>query len=114
AGSRGPDRGELVVLFAGTCGRVHAKWLEDTAFYRYTRFVAVNEVGADPDRIGVDPDALHEHALSMVRNRPDAMTTLSTHDTKRSAAVPARLAVLTAQPPDSAGAVQDLQPPTAA
>src|SRR5699024_9578715 len=45
--TRSADRDELVVRFAQTCGPVHAKGLEDTAFYRYTRFVAVNEVGAD-------------------------------------------------------------------
>ncbi|HLQ79656.1 MAG TPA: malto-oligosyltrehalose synthase [Brachybacterium sp.] len=112
--TRSADRDELVVRFAQTCGPVHAKGLEDTAFYRYTRFVAVNEVGADPDRIGVDPDALHDHALSMVRNRPDAMTTLSTHDTKRSEDVRARLAVLTEQPLEWAVVVQDLQRATAA
>lgn len=118
AGSAGrtgsADRDEVVVRFAQTCGPVHAKGLEDTAFYRYHRFVAVNEVGSDPDRIGVDPDELHDHALSMVRTRPDAMTTLSTHDTKRSEDVRARLAVLTEQPSEWAVVVQDLERATAA
>src|SRR5699024_11248267 len=85
--TRSADRDELVVRFAQTCGPVHAKGLADTAFYRYTRFVAANEVGADPDRIGVDPDALPDHALSMVRTPPGAMTTPSTHATQRSADV---------------------------
>lgn len=107
------ERDEVVVRFAQTCGPVHAKGLEDTAFYRYTRFVAVNEVGADPDRIGVEPDQLHDHALAMVRTRPDAMTTLSTHDTKRSEDVRARLAVLTEQPLEWALVVQDLDRVTA-
>lgn len=111
--SRSEERDEVVVRFAQTCGPVHAKGLEDTAFYRYTRFVAVNEVGADPDRIGVDPDELHDHALSMVLTRPDAMTTLSTHDTKRSEDVRARLAVLTEQPLEWAVVVQDLERATA-
>ena len=75
------QRAEVIVRFAQTCGPVHAKGLEDTAFYRYTRFVAVNEVGSDPERIGVEPDDLHDHALEIRRTHPDAMTTLSTHDT---------------------------------
>ncbi len=107
--SRSADRDEVVVRFAQTCGPVHAKGLEDTAFYRYTRFLAVNEVGADPDRIGVEPDTLHDHALAMVRTRPDAMTTLSTHDTKRSEDVRARLAVLTEHPQEWALTVQELE-----
>jgi (1->4)-alpha-D-glucan 1-alpha-D-glucosylmutase len=107
------ERDEVVVRFAQTCGPVHAKGLEDTAFYRYTRFLAVNEVGADPERIGVGADELHDHALTMVRTRPDAMTTLSTHDTKRSEDVRARLAVLTEQPLEWALVVQDLERATA-
>ncbi|ASK66869.1 malto-oligosyltrehalose synthase [Brachybacterium avium] len=111
--TRSAERDEVVVRFAQTCGPVHAKGLEDTAFYRYSRFVAVNEVGSDPDRIGVDPDELHDHAASMVLTRPDAMTTLSTHDTKRSEDVRARLAVLTEQPLEWAVVVQDLERATA-
>lgn len=107
------DRAEVIVRFAQTCGPVHAKAYEDTAFYRYTRFLAVNEVGADPDRIGVDPDTLHQHAASMVRTRPNAMTTLSTHDTKRSEDVRARLACLTELPDDWALTVHALQRATA-
>ena len=107
------ERAEVMVRFAQTCGPVHAKSLEDTAFYRYCRFLAVNEVGSDPERIGVEPDELHDHALSMLRTRPDAMTTLSTHDTKRSEDVRARLAVLTEQPLEWALTVQALDQATA-
>ncbi|GAA1489642.1 (1-_4)-alpha-D-glucan 1-alpha-D-glucosylmutase [Brachybacterium sacelli] len=107
------ERAEVVIRFAQTCGPVHAKGLEDTAFYRYTRFVAATEVGADPERIGVEPDELHDHALTMLRTRPDTMTTLSTHDTKRSEDVRARLAVLTEDPLDWALLVQDLDRATA-
>ncbi|MCW1805822.1 malto-oligosyltrehalose synthase [Brachybacterium squillarum] len=107
------DRAEVVVRFAQTCGPVHAKAHEDTAFYRYPRFLPVTEVGADPDRIGVEPDDLHDHALMMVRTRPDSMTTLSTHDTKRSEDVRARLAVLTEAPLDWAVTVQALEQATA-
>lgn len=106
------ERAEVIVRFAQTCGPVHAKALEDTAFYRFTRFVAVNEVGSDPDRIGVEPDAVHDHAATMLRTRPDAMTTLSTHDTKRSEDVRARLAVLTELPLEWALTVQALDQAT--
>ena len=74
----------------------------------------MNEVGSDPERIGVESDVLHDHALHMVRTRPDAMTTLSTHDTKRSEDVRARLAVLTEQPLEWALVVQDLDRATSA
>ena len=107
------ERAEVIVRFAQTCGPVHAKALEDTAFYRYTRLLAVNEVGSDPDRIGVEPDVLHDHAAAMLRTRPDAMTTLSTHDTKRSEDVRARLAALTEQPLEWALTVQALDQATA-
>ena len=107
-------RSEVVVRFAQTCGPVHAKGLEDTAFYRYTRFLAVTEVGSDPERIGVEPDDLHDHALEKRHTHPDAMTTLSTHDTKRSEDVRARLAVLTEQPLEWAVLVQDLDRATSA
>lgn len=118
AGSAGrtaePDRAEFMVRFAQTCGPVHAKGLEDTAFYRYHRFIAVNEVGGDPDRIGVDPDDLHEHCRRMLRTFPDSMTTLSTHDTKRSEDVRARLAVLTELPSEWARTVAALREATLA
>ncbi|WP_442878154.1 malto-oligosyltrehalose synthase [Brachybacterium sp. J144] len=103
------DRAEVVIRFAQTCGPVHAKAHEDTAFYRYPRFLPVTEVGADPERIGVEPDELHDHALAMVRERPDSMTTLSTHDTKRSEDVRARLAVLTEAPREWSLLVLDLE-----
>lgn len=112
--SRSAERDEVVVRFAQTCGPVHAKGMEDTAFYRYTRFLAVNEVGADPDRIGVEPDELHDHARHMMLTRPDAMTTLSTHDTKRSEDVRARLAVLTEKPMEWSILVEELERATLA
>ncbi|MBV7411867.1 malto-oligosyltrehalose synthase [Dermabacteraceae bacterium TAE3-ERU27] len=118
AGSAGrtnsPRRREFVIRFAQTCGPVQAKSLEDTAFYRYNRFVGVNEVGSDPRIIGVDPDELHEHARRMVHSFPDSMTTLSTHDTKRSEDTRARLAVLTEMPHEWLDTVTELREATAA
>ncbi|MDO5645083.1 MAG: malto-oligosyltrehalose synthase [Dermabacter sp.] len=102
------ERAEFMIRFAQTCGPVHAKAMEDTAFYRYNRFVAVNEVGASPDLIGVGPEAVHDHCLTMLRTFPLSMTTLSTHDTKRSEDVRARLAALTESPAEWAVAVAQL------
>ncbi len=55
-------RRELVVRFQQTCGPVMAKGVEDTAFYRWQRFVALNEVGGDPARFGTTPEELHAAA----------------------------------------------------
>ena len=72
-----------------------AKGVEDTAYYRYTRFIALNEVGGDPARFGVEPDGLPRGAAAPAGSvAPRGMTTLSTHDTKRGEDVRARLAVL--------------------
>ncbi len=88
-----PD-GELATRVQQTSGMVMAKGVEDTAFYRYNRLVALNEVGGDPDRFGVSPAEFHDRNAGRVASWPRTMTTLSTHDTKRSEDVRARLAVL--------------------
>ena len=89
---------ELVVRFQQVCGPVMAKGVEDTAFYRYLRLTALNEVGGDPGRFGVDVATWHEACAAAQRDWPRAMTTLSTHDTKRTEDVRARLAVLSEVP----------------
>jgi (1->4)-alpha-D-glucan 1-alpha-D-glucosylmutase len=91
---------ELAVRFQQFTGAVMAKGVEDTAFYRWTRFTARNEVGNDPAKFGIWPDEFHECAERRQRRRPAGMTTLSTHDTKRSEDVRARLAVLAELPGD--------------
>ena len=85
---------ELVVRFQQTTGPVLAKGVEDTAFYRWSRLLALNEVGGDPDWFGVRPDEFHTVAAHLAAAWPGTMTTLSTHDTKRQEDVRARLAVL--------------------
>ena len=82
------------IRFQQLTGAVMAKGVEDTAFYRWTRFVALNEVGGAPERFGVAPDEFHAAATDRQRYWPTSMTTLSTHDTKRGEDVRARLAVL--------------------
>jgi (1->4)-alpha-D-glucan 1-alpha-D-glucosylmutase len=90
---RDPDDA-LCVRFQQTSGAVMAKGVEDTAFYRYTRFIALNEVGGSPGHFGLTPDAFHQAQWQRQRSAPTGMTTLSTHDTKRGEDVRARLAVL--------------------
>jgi len=89
---------ELVVRFQQTCGPVMAKGLEDTAFYRYNRLVALNEVGGAPAVLGRSVNEFHAAAAAAQRDWPLSMTTLSTHDTKRAEDVRARLAVLSEDP----------------
>ena len=80
------------------CGAVTAKAVEDCLFYRDTRLVSLNEVGGEPDRFGVDPAEFHHAAAVRARLWPQAMVTLSTHDTKRSEDVRARIGVLSQVP----------------
>ena len=93
-GAGGSGQHQLATAFQQTCGPVMAKGVEDTAFYRWTRLIALNEVGGDPDRFGVTPEGFHGFAGYLARHWPATMTTLSTHDTKRGEDVRARLAVL--------------------
>ncbi len=95
-GRRGRDaRGdEFCVRFQQTCGPAMAKGVEDTAFYRYLRLAPLNEVGGDPATLGIEPDRLHAWAADRQARHPLGMTGLTTHDTKRSEDVRARLAVL--------------------
>ncbi|MGQ0776895.1 MAG: malto-oligosyltrehalose synthase [Pseudonocardiales bacterium] len=88
----------LAIRFQQSSGAVMAKSVEDTAYYRWTRFLALNEVGGDPARFGLGVDAFHAAAAHREELAPRGMTTLSTHDTKRSADVRARLAVLAELP----------------
>ena len=96
---------DLVVRFQQVCGPVMAKGVEDTTFYRWNRLIALNEVGGDPaalDKPG--PERLHAWATYQQRHYPTGMTTLSTHDTKRSEDVRARLLAIAGHP-DAWGAV---------
>ncbi|MER7459122.1 malto-oligosyltrehalose synthase [Micromonospora sp. NPDC126480] len=94
---RDPDD-ELAKRFPQFTGAVMAKGVEDTAFYRWSRFVALNEVGGSPAHFGTPPAEFHRFAAARHVRWPAAMTTISTHDTKRSEDVRARLAVLSELP----------------
>ncbi len=91
-------RDELIVRFGQTTGPVLAKGVEDTAFYRWSRLAALNEVGGSPDIFGISPAEFHAAAGRLARRWPFTLTTLSTHDTKRQEDVRARLAVLAEWP----------------
>ncbi len=118
AGSAGlidePERRELIVRFQQTCGPVMAKGIEDTSFYRWFRLTSLNEVGGDPDRLGISADEFHAYAAAQVRDWPVAMTTLSTHDTKRSEDVRARIGVLSEMPTEWADRVRSWREAAAA
>ena len=102
-----PRRAELIIRFQQTCGPVMAKGIEDTAFYRWFRLVSLNEVGADPTRFGIATEELHDFAGRLHHDWPTSMTALSTHDTKRSEDVRARLAVVSELPSEWAQAVHE-------
>src|SRR5262249_20974304 len=101
----GGGRDEVVLRFQQTCGPGVAKGVEDTPFYRWSRLVALNEVGGEPDSHGTQPEAFHEFAGRLARDWPGTLTTLSTHDTKRQEDVRARLAVLAEIPHEWAAEV---------
>ena len=97
---------ELATRFEQTSGPVMAKGVEDSAYYRWARFVALNEVGGDPARFGTTVAQFHEAQQNRQAVKPASMTTLSTHDTKRSEDVRSRLAVLAELPTEWAGLVR--------
>src|SRR6202171_682614 len=80
------------------CGAATAKSIEDCLFYRDARLVSLNEVGGEPERFGVSAAEVHDRAAVRARLWPQAMTTLSTHDTKRGEDVRARIGVLSQVP----------------
>lgn len=90
----GKQETEFVLRFQQFTSPVMAKGVEDTAFYCFNRLTAMSEVGGDPDRNGISIAEFHEYCTRMQATHPLTMTALSTHDTKRSEDVRARLAVL--------------------
>jgi (1->4)-alpha-D-glucan 1-alpha-D-glucosylmutase len=90
--------GEPATRFQQLCGAVTAKAVEDCLFYRDARLVSLNEVGGEPQRFGVGAAEFHQSAADRARLWPQAMTTLTTHDTKRGEDVRARIGVLSQVP----------------
>ncbi|HKH56106.1 MAG TPA: malto-oligosyltrehalose synthase [Propionibacteriaceae bacterium] len=93
-------RDELAGRMQQLTGATMAKGAEDTAYYRYARFVALNEVGGNPDQFGIPVEEFHRLQADRQDHQPESMTGLSTHDTKRGEDVRARLAVLSEVPDD--------------
>ncbi|MFN3890804.1 MAG: malto-oligosyltrehalose synthase [Beijerinckiaceae bacterium] len=100
--SRSPSRQVLIERiirrFQQLTGPVMAKSLEDTLFYRYARFVALNEVGADPSRFGLAIGSFHAFNEARAARWPTALVPTATHDMKRGEDVRARLAALSHRP----------------
>lgn len=84
--------------FQQTSGMVMAKGVEDCSFYRFSRLTSLNEVGGDPSEFAVSVPDFHAAMGERQRDWPHAMTTLSTHDTKRGEDVRARITVLAELP----------------
>ena len=94
--------------FQQTTGAVMAKGVEDCAFYRTSRLTSLTEVGGDPGEWSLTVDEFHAQMAERHRDRPHAMTTTSTHDTKRGEDVRARIAVLAELPEVWADALDSL------
>ncbi len=99
-----PD--EFISRFQQTSPPVTAKGIEDTAFYRYLRLVALNDVGGDPGRWGVSVQEFHEANEERARRFPRGLLTTQTHDTKRSGDARARAGALSEMADDWASHVR--------
>src|SRR6266702_2167645 len=89
---------QFVLKFQQTTGPVMAKGLEDTVFYIYNRLAALNEVGGAPQQFGQSVETFHQRNLARQRNWPATLLATSTHDTKRSEDVRARMVAISEMP----------------
>jgi (1->4)-alpha-D-glucan 1-alpha-D-glucosylmutase len=88
----------FVLKFQQATGPIMAKGLEDTVFYIYNRLVALNEVGGEPQQFGLRVTAFHERNIARQHNWPASLLATSTHDTKRSEDVRARIVAISEIP----------------
>lgn len=95
---RGEQENAFVTRFQQLTGPAMAKGVEDTVFYCFNRLGALNEVGGDPGRFGVRPVSFHAFCAEALARWPRTMLADSTHDTKRSQDVRARLCLLSEMP----------------
>jgi (1->4)-alpha-D-glucan 1-alpha-D-glucosylmutase len=95
---RGERESEFLMRFQQFTGPAMAKGVEDTAFYVYNRLVSLNEVGGDPRIFGISPDEFHRLSEESFRRWPSAMLASTTHDTKRSEDVRARISLISGMP----------------
>ena len=88
----------FVLKFQQITGPIMAKGLEDTAFYIYNRLAALNEVGGEPQRFGLTVEAFHRQNAERQERWPATLLATSTHDTKRSEDVRARMVAISEIP----------------
>ena len=102
------DRGwdAFVTRFQQTTPAIMAKGVEDTAFYRYARLLALNDVGGDPSRFGITVEHFHAANRERARRFPANLLVTQTHDTKRSGDVRARIGALASMPDEWAAHVR--------
>jgi (1->4)-alpha-D-glucan 1-alpha-D-glucosylmutase len=91
-------RRDFIMRFQQLTGPVTAKGVEDTAFYRYYPLTSLNEVGMDPLSFGTDVEIFHQKNQERLQTWPHTLLATSTHDTKRSEDVRARINVLSENP----------------
>ncbi|HET7488122.1 MAG TPA: malto-oligosyltrehalose synthase [Acidimicrobiales bacterium] len=101
-----PAEADLVARFQQVTGPVMAKAVEDTAFYDFVPLVSLNEVGGSPAEWGVSVAEFHHACAEAQAGWPTSMLATSTHDTKRSEDVRARLHLLSERPEEWAAAVR--------
>jgi (1->4)-alpha-D-glucan 1-alpha-D-glucosylmutase len=97
----------FVTRFQQTTPPVMAKGVEDTAFYRYARLLALNDVGGDPGRFGISVDEFHAANAVRAERFPENLLVTQTHDTKRSGDVRARIGALSGMADEWAARVRD-------
>jgi (1->4)-alpha-D-glucan 1-alpha-D-glucosylmutase len=103
---RGGLEDDFVLRFQQLTGPIMAKSVEDTAFYCYARFAALNEVGGDPGRFGLNLQGFHQWCQRQQKLWPASMAATATHDTKCGGDVRARLALLSERPQEWIQAVR--------
>ncbi|MFO7728394.1 MAG: malto-oligosyltrehalose synthase [Desulfonatronovibrio sp.] len=103
----GQLEGELAMRFQQFTSPAMAKGVEDTAFYRYHRLICLNEVGGAPDIFGISSDEFHQHGVRIQEKYPQTLLAGTTHDTKRSEDVRARLALLSEIPRQWTGKIKN-------
>jgi (1->4)-alpha-D-glucan 1-alpha-D-glucosylmutase len=96
----------FVTRFQQTTPPIMAKGVEDTAFYRYVRLLALNDVGGDPGRFSIGADAFHAANAERAARFPRGLLITQTHDTKRSGDVRARIGALAGMAEEWADAVR--------
>jgi len=90
---------QFVLKFQQFTGPIMAKGVEDTVFYIYNRLAALNEVGGEPQLFGLSVETFHERNLRRQHDWPASLLATSTHDSKRSEDVRARMLAISEIPP---------------